>query len=236
MTPACRSVTLDQAEEATGLVVVIDVLRAFSTAAYALAAGALEIVCVATVAEALTVRDELPGTLVMGEVDGLQPDGFDLGNSPLELRDRDLLGRRIVHRTSAGTQGVVRSRNAEVVLAASFVCAEATVRHLRSLDPPTVTFVITGRDDRDGDEDQACADWIGARLRGERPDPRPYLARVPGSDAGRRFADPADPDLPAADLDACCALDAVDLALLVKRQDGHPVLHPVHGPQAGVTA
>jgi 2-phosphosulfolactate phosphatase len=236
MRPSIHGVTLAGAGQATGVVVVVDVLRAFSTAAYALAAGAREIVCVATVEEAMTLREERPGALVMGEIGGLPVEGFDLDNSPLGVRDRDLDGRTLVQRTTAGTQGVVRSRNAEVVLAASFVCAEATVRHLRSLDPDEVTFVITGRDDpaagadhplRDGDEDQACADWIAARLAGERPDPGPYLARVPASDAGKRFADPADTDFPAGDLDACCALDAVDLALRVAHEDGHPVLHAV---------
>ncbi|MBA2317740.1 MAG: 2-phosphosulfolactate phosphatase [Euzebyales bacterium] len=229
MRPSVRGVTLAGAGEATGVVVVVDVLRAFSTAAYALAAGAREIVCVATVEEALALRDQRPGTLVMGEVGGLPVGGFDLDNSPLGVRDRDLDGRTLVQRTTAGTQGVVRSRNADVLLAASFVCAEATVRHLRSLDPDEVTFVITGRDTRDGDEDQACADWIAARLTGERPDPGPYLARVPTSDAGKRFADPADSDFPAADLDACCALDAVDLALRVEHEDGHPVLRALRG-------
>ena len=45
-----------------------------------------------------------------GEVGGLRPEGFDFGNSPTYINDADLSGLTMIHRTSAGTQGVVRSQ------------------------------------------------------------------------------------------------------------------------------
>jgi 2-phosphosulfolactate phosphatase len=65
--------------DAMGPVVAIDVLRAFSTAAYAFAAGAQTIALVGTVEEAFTLKKQIPDALIMGEVEGLPVKGFDLG-------------------------------------------------------------------------------------------------------------------------------------------------------------
>src|SRR5207237_5230955 len=75
---------------ATGTVVAIDVIRAFTTAAFALAAGARDIMPVGTVEQALELRARFPGALLMGEVGGYPIEGFDFGNSPSALLGRDL--------------------------------------------------------------------------------------------------------------------------------------------------
>lgn len=213
---------------ATGTLVVIDVLRAFTTAAYAFAAGARDIVLAGTVEQALALRERFPGALTMGEVGGLPVKEFDLDNSPAALAGRDLGGRRMIQRTTAGTQGMVRSLGAERLFAGSFVCAGATARYIRRHAPECVTFVITGvLPDRDGDEDAACADYIAALLRGEQPDPAPFIRRVRESTSGRIFADPAQPEFPAADLECCAAVDRFDFAMLVERRDGLLVMEAV---------
>ena len=220
--------TNDTCGSATGTVVVIDVIRAFTTAAYAFAAGAREITLVGTVAEALALRERRPGALMMGEVDGLPAAGFDLDNSPAALIGRDLGGLRLIHRTTAGTQGVVRSLRAETLLASSFVCASATARYITRQSPASVTLVVTGiLLGRDGDEDAAYADYLAALLRGATPDPAPYIQRVYASTAGRMFADTAQPEYPAADLACCTELDRFDFAMLVERRDGLLVMQPV---------
>jgi 2-phosphosulfolactate phosphatase len=125
----------DGATRATGTVVVIDVFRAFTTAAVALANGACSIVMVRTVEEALALRDAGNGQICMGEVRGRAPDGFDFGNSPFEISGVDFSGKTIIQRTSAGTQGIVAANRAERLYAASLVTAEATVRALLSGSP-----------------------------------------------------------------------------------------------------
>lgn len=221
--------TCDTCAEVGGAVVAIDVLRAFSTAAFAFAAGARAIVLTSLVEEALELRARFPGALVMGEVGGLPVEGFDFSNSPGDLVGQDLDGRLIIQRTSAGTQGMVRSVRAAPLLAASFVCAGATARFLRHAGPPQVTFVITGAysSEVDGDEDAACADYIAALLRGDSPDVAPLLQRVRDSHPGRMFADPARPDFPAADLDYCTQVDRFDFAMLAAREEGLLVMRPV---------
>jgi 2-phosphosulfolactate phosphatase len=214
--------TNETCHTANGLVVVIDVLRAFSNVAYAFSMGAESIMLVSSVQDALALKAQMPAALVIGEVDGLPPEGFDFGNSPTETVQHNLCGKRLIQRTSAGTQGVVRSVNAETLFAASFVVAEATISAIQHLKPEKVTFVITGRY-FDG-EDKACADYLEARLRGQTPDPAPYLDRVRNALELRHM--PADqfPHI-ASDLEYCTRLDAFSFAMPITCEHGRPVMH-----------
>src|ERR1700691_2259778 len=100
------------AAQATGVVAIIDVFRAFSTAAVALANGASRIIMVSGVEEAFRLRDSGAAQLMMGEVEGRAPHGFDLGNSPLEASRIDVRGKAIIQRTSAGTRGIAAAGRA----------------------------------------------------------------------------------------------------------------------------
>lgn len=153
------------ATRATGLVAVIDVFRAFTSAAVALANGASNIVMVE---EALALRDAGIGQICMGEVGGKAPAGFDFGNSPFEISGLDFGGKRIVQRTSAGTQGIVESATkAERLYAASLVTAKATVRALLSASPDQVSLVAMGDNGiKRTDEDELCAIHLRNRLEG----------------------------------------------------------------------
>lgn len=223
-----RRVTLETCATVTGTAVVIDVIRAFTTAAYAFAAGARDIVLVGTVEEALALRQQMPGALTMGEVGGRPIEGFDFGNSPAAFLGLNLQGRRIIQRTTAGTQGVVRCRQADLLLASSLVCASATARYLRQLGSPAITLVVTGIfPDRDGDEDVACADYLEALLRQPlRPDSQPFVERVRNSTAARLFTHPAQGLFPAADVECCAAVDRFDFAMPIARRNGLLIMEP----------
>jgi 2-phosphosulfolactate phosphatase len=248
-----KRLTLRDCGQATGTVVVIDVLRAFTTAAYALAAGAREIVLTDRVDEAFALRDRFRSAgedvLLMGELRGEPIQGFDLSNSPAAVAalavpapvasSLDLTGRRLVQRTSAGTAGVVcASAHAEVLLASSLVVGRATARYLRQLAPEQVTFVITGAHNRgpsDGEEDAAGADYIQALLARSETGPReqpkidstPYVQRVRESFVGRLFGTPEYPHLAAADLELAVDVDRFDFCLRVEREDDLLVMRPV---------
>jgi len=223
-----KRTSLKNCADASGAVIVIDVLRAFSTAAYAFAAGTSQITLVGEVEEAFAWRERLPGALVMGEVEGIRVPGFDFGNSPTEIDGKDLSHNVLIHRSSLGTQGAVRSVNASWLFGASFCVAQATVRAVRRLNPDTVSFVVTGKgEDLWGDEDTACADYLEALLLGETPPPAAYLQRVWDSPTGHIFADPLKPDFPASDLDYCTRADCFDFAMQVQRKSDRLVMTPV---------
>ncbi len=216
---------LETCHSATGLVVVIDVIRAFTNAAFAFSRGAKEIYPVSTVDEALKFKAETPNSLAFGEVGGIPPDGFDFGNSPTHTNALDLNGCTLVQRTGAGTQGIVRSVRAASMLAASLVVANATVKYIRRMSPDCVTFVITGQlEEERGDEDLACAEYFEALLRDRKPDPAPYIDRVHESRDALFHLDPNLPQFPASDLEYCTKIDAFDFVMLVTKENGRPVM------------
>lgn len=210
-----RFVPLSDAEPDEA-VVVIDVLRAFTVQPWLFHRGATRILAVAGEQQAIALRDEhLPQALLAGEEGGVQLEGFDLGNSPTQVEQADVAGRTIIHRTSAGTQGLSRTTGSGLVLAAAFVTADATARALRAAAPARVTFVITGASQgRDGDEDLAAAELIAARARGDDPDAGAFTARVPTSDAGRNFVPGGPAWAPPEDLARCIEVDRFDHTLL----------------------
>jgi 2-phosphosulfolactate phosphatase len=216
--------TLDTCSSSTGLVVVIDVIRAFTSAAFALSRGAEWIVPVGTIEEAIEYKRLNPGSLACGEVNGLPFPGFDFGNSPTQIMSLDLTGRTIAQRTSAGTQGVVRSTAADTLFAASFVVAAATVDCIRALSPESITFVITGQVFDGGAEDLACAAYLEACLSGLAPDPSPYLDQVRQSHDARIFYDPSRPDFPESDIIYCTNLDRFEFAMPIRRDNGLPFI------------
>jgi len=210
------------AREATGQTVIVDVFRAFTTAAFCVAAGAREIVLVADHEQALALKRDDPSLFLTGEIGGRPIPGFDVGNSPSTIERLDLTGRRVVQRTSGGTQGVAAATAAREVVLGSFVIADATVRYLRGqADDVTVFAVGHGGADR-SEEDEACAAYIAARLVGGPTDVAALIASLwRGED--RRWPE----WFPRRDAELACEVDRFAFALPVRREDGLLVARPV---------
>lgn len=212
------------AEQARGVVVVIDVLRAFTVAAYALAGGARGLLLVRTVEEALALRaDGHPDALLAGEVDGRLIPGFDLNNSPVMMQSADVRGRLVIQRTGAGTQGAVKARYASRLLVGSLVNARATVAHAARLahadTTKQITLVPTAPPFEDGRrraiEDDICADYLEALLRGQ-SDAEAILAQgieaIRGNEVSGIFMLGLD-DFPAGDVAAALAANQFSFAM-----------------------
>lgn len=170
--------------------------------------------------EAFALRERFPGALIMGEVHGRRVPGFDFGNSTTAIARADLAGRRLIQRTSAGTQGVVAARGADAVVLGSFVCAGAIVRHVGRVQPADVSLVAMGmRGERPAAEDEACADLLEARLAGRPVDTATMLHDLVHGGAGARFEEDSE-DFPRSDVDHCLRLDAFDFVMRVAEDDG----------------
>ena len=220
--------TLSSCHTATGLVVAIDVLRAFTTAAYLFGAGVAEILLVSGVQEALELRKAMPDCLLLGEVDGVKVPGFDLGNSPSKILGKNFSGKRVIQRTSAGTQGVVLASNASAILTAALTNLSATARFIEKLAPQTVTLIQTGLfpEEGGGDEDAACADVIEAMLLGRVVDWNRIAQRVRLSRSGLNF-DGTCPDFPPKDLELALQFDRFRFAMVVERKNGLHLMYCV---------
>ncbi len=207
---------IDGARSATGHAVIVDVFRAFTTAAFCVAAGAREIVLVNDHEQALAMKRADPNVFLTGEIDGRPIAGFDIGNSPSAIEHLDLEGRRVVQRTSSGTQGVVAASGARAIVLGSFVIAAATVRYLRER-ADDVTIVAMGQNARqNADEDQACARYLAAALRG---DPLPSTEVT----LGERWPD----WFPRRDAELALQVDRFSFALPVSRENGLFIARPV---------
>ncbi|MEM7424447.1 MAG: 2-phosphosulfolactate phosphatase [Pseudomonadota bacterium] len=202
------------AREATGTVVIIDVFRAFTTAAIAFRNGAEQILMVDDVDRALALREGGRGTRCMGERAGVAPGGFDFGNSPVEIADVRFDRETLIQTTTNGTRGILAASGSQRIYAGSFAVASATAQAIAREPILPVTLVAMGdRGVLRTDEDELCALWLRALLCGRSPDPAALAGLV------RSMADLRDTrKLSAPDVAACLIPDQVDFAIRVRRQ------------------
>ncbi|MEU8542590.1 2-phosphosulfolactate phosphatase [Streptomyces sp. NPDC048717] len=232
--PAVASAAGPAPARTADIAVVIDVMRAFTVAAWAFARGAERIVLAETDRSALQRKAAHPDWLALK--DGAPAPGFDLLNSPGLIRSADLTGRTLIQRTTAGTRGALAVAHAPLVLCASFAVAGATARVLQSEgDTRQVTFVITGEDGH-AEEDLACAHYISRRAHlapadAAPPDPEPYLHRARTSRAAGELAEGLRRGYRGVhrdDIELCLETDRFPYAMAVRREGAMTVLRPVH--------
>ncbi len=163
--------------------VVIDVIRATSTVAEALANGAKAIFPTVSTEEAVKLASSLgrEDTLLCGERKGLKVEGFDLGNSPGEFNSGMVKGKQIVLTTTNGTRAFASVEGAARVLAASFMNISAVVEALEGVEDLVV--VCSGRENRFSLDDALCAGMLITSLSSGLP------GEVDLNDAGRVAAD-----------------------------------------------
>lgn len=175
-----RQSLLAGAEDARGIAIVIDVLRAFSCSALMFHYGVRDLALVRTPEEALAFRDGDADYLVAGEVKGVKVEGFDIGNSPADIVSKGVAffrGRRVAVRSSAGTQGVLAAAaQADQVILGSFMTASAIARYVKDLclndalvhgRDTIVSIVAMGYEGvRPSVEDERCGDYLEHLLTG----------------------------------------------------------------------
>ncbi len=235
-----RRSLLTGAADARGIVVVIDVLRAFSCSALMFHYGIRDLALVRTPEDALAFRERDPDYLVAGEVKGVKVEGFDLGNSPADIVSKGAAffrGRRIAARSSAGTQGVLATAaHADQVILGSYMTAAATAAYIRDRTrvdalvrghDATVTIVAMGFEGiRPSVEDERCGDYIEHLLGVGAGFSRPYDHLQAMWDCVH------DPDIaaslrgehdyrPKEDIVLALQRDLFDFAMIGRLEDGH---------------
>ncbi len=152
---------LAPSEVAGRVVAVIDVLRASTSIATALANGARTVIPlessddVVTRAKAFARAD----VRLAGERRMLPISGFDFGNSPLEFTREAVEGKTVLMTTTNGTPAITNSQGARDVVIASYVNYSAVLALLRAAlrGGADVTIVCAGRDRQFSLEDAGCA-------------------------------------------------------------------------------
>ena len=181
--------------------VVIDVLRASTTIAAALEAGARSVVPFLETEDAVRTARQFDRSEVRlaGERHMRAIDGFDLGNSPLEFTPTSVAGRTVLLTTTNGTRALHAAHDAAAIYVASFVNASATLGaldHALDVGMP-VAFVCAGHDGRLSLEDATLAgrlvDALATRYAHVTLDDASFTCRLLhdryGDDTARLFAE-----------------------------------------------
>ena len=161
-------VAFTPSEAATAeLGIVVDVVRATSSIAQALASGYRRVLCCAEVEQARVLRASLEDAVVGGERDAIRIEGFDLGASPRELLEPR--AETLVLSTTNGTRAILAAaeRCDEVVLG-SLLNLDAVARAARATGD--VAILCAGFKGAFAFDDAYCAGRIVAAVDGERTD------------------------------------------------------------------
>jgi 2-phosphosulfolactate phosphatase len=126
--------------------IVVDVLRATSTIAQALAAGYRRVLCCAEIDEARALRAELGEGLLGGERTAVRVPGFDVGASPREFLEPR--AETLILSTTNGTRAIVTAATS---------CEEVVLGSLLNLDA-----VAAAARERNDDVAIVCAGFAGA--------------------------------------------------------------------------
>lgn len=170
--------TPDEAAAApTGI--VIDVLRATSTIAQALAAGYRSVLCVAEIEEARALRAGLPDSVVGGERDAIRIDGFDVGASPREFLEPR--AETLILSTTNGTRTIVTAaERCERVLLGSLLNLDAAAAEARERGED-VAILCAGYKGAFALDDAYCAGRFVQLLGGEPTDAAVAAAVIAGA-------------------------------------------------------
>lgn len=146
--------------------IAVDVLRATSTIATALASGAEAVQVFSNIDHLMQVSEAWPQEkrLRAGERGGGTVAGCDLGNSPLDCTPDRVGGKRLFISTTNGTRCLERVRDASTVITAALINRAAVVRYLLEKMPETVWIVGSGWEGSFSLEDTVCAGAIAHSL------------------------------------------------------------------------
>ena len=163
------------ADVANRAVAVIDVFRASTTIATALANGARVVVPLASSEEVVSRATSLGkgAAKLAGERKSLPIPGFDLGNSPLQFTPEVVDGQTILMTTTNGTTAVLAVQGARDVIIASNVNFTVVLTMLRTAlrGGTDVAIVCAGHERRFALEDAACAGLFVRHLTEVDPSP-----------------------------------------------------------------
>ncbi|MEM0994053.1 MAG: 2-phosphosulfolactate phosphatase [Bacteroidota bacterium] len=187
-------------EIAADATVIIDVLRAGTTAHYLFKHSIKSLTLVPDQDTAFSLKDK--NTLLIGEAGGIKIEGFDFGNSPYRIQEEDsaLDHKKIVFLTSNGTKALLNNFHSKTVLFCGLVNVKASVAYLKQQKLQTIHLIASHPSSED---DLACADYMKALLQETPYDLKTVINRIQLSESAFKFHHQTDL-FPAEDLEIAC--------------------------------
>ena len=208
---------VNDAKLATGLAVVIDVFRAFTVEPYLISNGAKKLIPVSDMQIAYDYKNN--NCILIGERNGIILPEFDYGNSPSQIENIDFSGKIIIHTTSCGTQGIVKSINAKEIITGSLVNAKAIVRYIIQNKIEEVSLLVLCRHGEiPFDEDVLCAKYIKSILeKNPLNNLDEEIERLKTTSGSKFFDKLKQKDFPERDFYLCTEVNKFDFVLKVKK-------------------
>ena len=143
------------------IVVVIDVLRATSTINTLLFLGADHVRPIGSLEECKSLKDH--DYIIMAERLGKKVEGFDYGNSPTKLTEKDIKGKKVAIATSNGSKAIIKSEGSEMTILCSFLNIESVINRIKKSESDVI-LLCSGWLGKTNLEDTLCAGGIVAGL------------------------------------------------------------------------
>jgi len=157
-------------------VVAVDVIRATTTAVTAVASGR-RCFTAGSPEIAFTLARTLPDPLLAGELNGVQPEGFEINNSPVAIASRSDTERPLVLLSTSGTRLLANLNGCDRRYVTCFRNAAATASHIAA-HHPHVALIGAGSRGEFREEDQMCCAWVAARLADDGYEPDEGARRI----------------------------------------------------------
>jgi 2-phosphosulfolactate phosphatase len=210
-------------ETSARVAIVVDVLRATSSIAQALASGYERVLCCAEIEEARALRRDLGDEAVVGgERNAVVIEGFDVGASPREFAQPPR-AKTLVLTTTNGTRAILSAvSRCEVVLLGSLLNLSAVARTAREAGGD-VAIICSGFKGAFALDDAYCAGRIVAALGGDCKD-----AAIAAEVIANTWPDPLEglnartygPPGLEADIEFCAQVDLLDVTPVFSRMIG----------------
>ncbi len=143
-------------------IVAVDIIRATTTAVTCVALGR-RCFPAPTLEAAVPLAARLPNPLLVGELGGSMPYGFDLNNSPADLEARTDIHRPMLLLSTSGTRLICGAAEGQAMYVACLRNYSAQIAYLAA-HHPAVAVIGAGSRGEFREEDQLCCAWIAAGL------------------------------------------------------------------------
>jgi 2-phosphosulfolactate phosphatase len=208
----------------TNITIVIDVFRAFTAACYILS-GLPASYMLTNKSPVITLQmSKLQDPFLIGKAEKGITFKYNIPNSPTRIKEVEIKGRHVLHRTEGGASGILMSKGSNLILAASLANADATVRYLSKLQNPVVMLLPMGHEGNTPSlEDDICAQYIEAQLKGKTFDLSQYHPAL-REGSGKYFFTEDQWQYPIQDFDLCLDVGRFNFAICADIQDEYAIL------------
>ena len=209
------------------ITIIVDAFRAFATASYALEKEPKNYYLTNSCARVSQLAQSAHDPLLIGKPEIGSILTYHIPNSPTRVKETPILGRDVIHRTAAGALGILKATDADLILGASFVNADATAAYVRLYKGAQVKIVPMGHEGTTPSfEDDLCAEYIDSLIRNEWKDLSPFIDKLKDG-PGKYFFGEDQWQYPKEDFDLCIKTRRFPYVIVAKIQGNYACLKRV---------